>query len=348
MLENRRLLSALACQPVDRPPVWIMRQAGRYLPEYRALRQKAKDFLVLCKTPELACALTFQPIQRYPLDAAIIFSDILMIPDAMRLGLQFIPGRGPVFRKTIQTQRDVENLPIPDPEESLGYVMEAIRLSKKALDNKVPLIGFAGSPFTVSTYMVEGGTSKHFTKIKKMLYSNPKLLNHLLSILTKSTILYLQAQIKAGVDAIMLFDTWGGILSKKDYLDFSLKYMTQIITELKKLDSSIPVVIFTKNGGKHLVEISQAGCAGVGLDWTADLKKSREHLGDNVAIQGNLDPSVLYASDKKIESQVKDIVTLDATRSGYIFNLGHGIHPDVNPEKVLVMLSAVHKYGVKK
>jgi uroporphyrinogen decarboxylase len=347
---DHRLIRALKRLPVDRTPIWIMRQAGRYLPEYRAVRKKAGDFLTLCKTPELAAEVTLQPIKRYPLDAAIIFSDILTIPDALGLGLHFKTGEGPHFLRPIRTESAVQALPIIDPERDLSYVMEAIRLVKADLANKIPLIGFAGSPWTVATYMVEGQSSKQFAIIKKMRYQNPKLLHQLLTHLTHITIDYLKAQIAAGADVIMLFDTWGGVLGTSDYLEFSLHYMREIVAAVKKSSPNqeeIPVILFTKNGGKYLSQIADTGCHGIGLDWTADILLACEQIGDRVALQGNLDPAILYADAKTIENEVAKVLQAFGGGEGHIFNLGHGIHADIDPQKVTILCESVHSLSYR-
>jgi len=343
-LKNDRLIKALDRQPVDRVPVWLMRQAGRYLPEYRLLRAREKNFLTFCKTPELAAEATLLPIKRYPLDAAIIFSDILTIPEAMKLGVYFDMERGigPRLTYPVRTEAEVEKLFVPDPEQDLGYVLEAIRLSKKALDQTIPLIGFAGSPWTLATYMIEGGSSRHFSLINKMRYARPELLHQVLSVLTESIILFLKAQVKAGVDVVMLFDTWGGILSRKDYLVFSLFYMEKIIQALK---SVVPTMIFTKNGGRFLKEIAKTGCSAISIDWLGDLTKAYKILRGKTALQGNLEPSVLYAKDKEINIQVESLFKALPEKTGYIFNLGHGMTPDIEPNKVSVLLEAVHRFG---
>ena len=343
-LQNDRLLRALRRQPVDKTPVWIMRQAGRYLPEYRALRTKAGDFMQLCKTPELAGMATLQPLARYDLDAAILFSDILTIPDAMGLGLSFTPGDGPCFAKTIRTNSDLKQLGIPDPEVDLRYVMDAIRLIKSELQQTVPLIGFAGSPWTLATYMVEGKPSKDFRSIKAMLYADPQLLHGLLTTLTQSVVLYLQAQIKAGVDAIMIFDTWGGVLTPRDYQDFSLHYMQTIVQELKKV-SPVPIILFTKGGGAWLEKIANTACDAIGVDWTLSLAGARQRVGDKVALQGNMDPAVLYATPERIQIEVQEILASYGSGSGHIFNLGHGIMQEVPVDNVKVMVDAVHEFS---
>ena len=346
-LKNDRYLRALQCLPVDYTPIWMMRQAGRYLPEYRQLRAKAGDFMTMCQNPELACEATLQPLRRFDLDAAIIFSDILTIPDAMGLGLYFETGEGPKFKKTVSCLNDIAQLPIPDPEQSLTYVMDAIRLTKLELDGKVPLIGFSGSPWTLATYMVEGGSSRTFTKIKKMLYCEPKALHLLLEKLANSVALYLNAQIAAGAQSIMIFDTWGGALSHQSYRSFSLHYMQLIISQLKRgkksqnITSYIPVTLFTKGGGLWLDAISNSGCDAIGVDWTVDLNQIDQK--GNIAIQGNLDPAILYANQETIASNVESVLAEFGHYNGHIFNLGHGIHQDIPIEHVQYLVDAVHK-----
>lgn len=343
-LKNDRFLRALSRQPVDMTPVWIMRQAGRYLPEYRATREKAGSFMKLCTTPDLACEVTLQPLKRFPLDAAILFSDILTIPDAMGLGLHFSEGEGPQFRHPVRTAADVKNLAVPDPEDKLRYVMDAVRLIRRELNGQVPLIGFAGSPWTLATYMVEGGTSKDFALIKKMLYDQPALLHQLLSVIAKAVGQYLNAQIAAGVQAVMLFDTWGGALSPRDYLEFSLRYMREIITNLTREAEGrkLPVILFTKGGGQWLEAMADSGCDALGVDWTTNLNDARTRVGKRVALQGNMDPSVLYASAQRIRSEVESVLESFGPGAGHVFNLGHGIHTGINPESVAALVDAVH------
>lgn len=344
MNTQHRLIKALFREPVDCTPVWIMRQAGRYLPEYRQLRAEAKSFLALAKTPEWACRATLQPIARFPLDAAIIFSDILTIPDALGLGLHFREGEGPQFERPLRTEADIRALGTVDPEIELRYVMDAIRMTVHELDDKVPLIGFAGSPWTLATYMVEGGASKQFDIIRSMLYQDPKALHTLLEHLRHTITQYLNAQIKAGASAVMLFDTWGGILSKDHYLAFSLHYMQGIIEGLQR---GVPVIVFTKNGGQHLTEIAGTGCTAIGLDWLANLKEAKRLVGHQVALQGNLDPAALYGDATCVQAEVKKVLAQFDGDTGHIFNLGHGIHPDVQPEKVAVMIESVHNFSKK-
>ncbi len=349
MTKEPRLIRALLRQPVDQTPVWIMRQAGRYLPEYRAVRQQAKTFLTLCKTPELACQVTLQPLERFTLDAAIIFSDILTIPDAFQLGLHFIENEGPCFDHPVTTEADILQLPTIDPEIELRYVMDAIRLVKHELDSRVPLIGFAGSPWTIATYMVEGKSSKNFNQIKKMLYATPQALHKLLLHLSNTIAGYLAAQVKAGADVVMIFDTWGGLLSCPDYVEFSLNYMEKIIKDMQALlpGKKVPVILFTKNSGQYLADMANSSCDAIGLDWTISLRKARELVGHQVALQGNLDPAVLYGTSATIHDRVAALLEDYGTGPGHVFNLGHGIYPDIDPEQVSAMLEAVQSMSRK-
>lgn len=344
-LKNDLLLRALLREPVDTTPIWVMRQAGRYLPEYRATREKAGDFLTLCKTPELACEVTLQPLERFPLDAAILFSDILTIPDAMGLGLYFTEGEGPKFKQTIRNESDIDKLCIPDPEQDLGYVMDAVRLIRQELDGKVPLIGFSGSPWTLATYMVEGGSAKVFANTKALMFDRPDLMHRLLDKLSQSVSSYLNAQIAAGAQAIMLFDTWGGMLNTQNYLEFSLQYMKKIISNLTRENEGrkVPVVLFTKGGAQWLEPIADSGCDAVGLDWTIELNEARHRIGDRVALQGNMDPCVLYASPERIRQEVAHILESFGHGNGHVFNLGHGIHPTINPDHTAALVEAVHE-----
>ena len=344
-LKNDRYLRALLKQPVDMTPVWMMRQAGRYLPEYKATRAQAGDFMSLCKNAELACEVTLQPLRRFPLDAAILFSDILTIPDAMGLGLYFEAGEGPRFKHPIQSKADVDKIGLPDPEGELQYVMNAVRTIRRELKGEVPLIGFSGSPWTLATYMVEGGSSKAFTKIKKMAFAEPAILHALLQKLADSVTEYLNAQIAAGAQSVMIFDTWGGVLSPRDYKDFSLQYMARIVDGLtREADGrKVPVTLFTKNGGMWLESIAATGCDAVGLDWTVDISDARARVGDKVALQGNMDPSMLYAPAQRIREEVSTILAGYGAGSGHVFNLGHGIHLDVPPENAGVFVNAVHE-----
>lgn len=346
-LKNDRYLKALLKQPVDVTPVWMMRQAGRYLPEYRQLRSEAGDFMSLCKNAELACEVTLQPLRRFDLDAAILFSDILTIPDAMGLGLYFEAGEGPKFERPLESEADIKNLPLFDPEVELQYVMNAVRTIRKNLQGEVPLIGFSGSPWTLATYMVEGGSSKAFTKIKKMAFSQPQTLHVLLDKLADAVILYLNAQIAAGAQSVMVFDTWGGVLSPAAYQEFSLQYMHKIVNGLTRENEGrkVPVTLFTKNGGMWLEAIAATGCDAVGLDWTINIEDAKARVGDKVALQGNMDPSMLYAPAERIEQEVKTILAGFGKGSGHVFNLGHGIHLDVPPENAKVFIDAVHKFS---
>ncbi|MDN3516800.1 uroporphyrinogen decarboxylase [Aquisalimonas lutea] len=344
-LQNDLLLRALLREPVERTPVWMMRQAGRYLPEYRATRERAGSFLTLCQTPELACEVTLQPVDRFPLDAAILFSDILTVPHAMGLGLYFVPGEGPHFEHTVRDEAGVDALPIPDPEQELRYVPDALRLVRRELGGRVPLIGFSGSPWTLATYMIEGGPSKNYAWSKAMLYERPELMHRLLDKLAQSVTHYLNAQIAAGAQALMIFDTWGGILTPRTYREFSLQYAERIISGLSKDAEGrrVPVVFFTKNGGPWLEAMAGCGADGLGLDWTQDIAEARRRVGDRVALQGNLDPSVLYASPATIRQQVGAVLADYGHGTGHVFNLGHGIHPEVDPEHAAAMIEAVHE-----
>lgn len=344
-LKNDRFLRALLREPVDVTPIWIMRQAGRYLPEYRATRQHAGDFLTLCKTPELACEVTLQPLNRFPLDAAILFSDILTIPDAMGLGLYFTEGEGPRFRSPVRQPSDVDALGVPDPESELGYVTEAIRLIRRELDGRVPLIGFSGSPWTLATYMVEGRSTKEFSCVKRMMFDQPALMHKLLDTLARAITAYLNAQIAAGAQAVMIFDTWGGILSPRDYRAFSLHYMQNIVSGLNRVSEGrrVPIILFTKGGGQWLEAMAQTGCDALGIDWTTDLSDARRRVGDTVALQGNMDPAILYASPERIRQEVSTILASFGSGSGLVFNLGHGIHQHIEPDHVSVLVDAVHE-----
>ncbi|MDH5632441.1 MAG: uroporphyrinogen decarboxylase [Gammaproteobacteria bacterium] len=346
-LKNDRFLRALLRQPVDRTPIWVMRQAGRYLPEYRATREKAGDFMSLCKNADLACEVTLQPLERFDLDAAILFSDILTIPDAMGLGLYFAKGEGPHFERPVRSAADIDRLPVPDPEDELGYVMNAVRTIRTALDGRVPLIGFSGSPWTLATYMVEGSGSKDFAQVKRMLFDEPRLMHALLDKLAQSVTSYLNAQVAAGAQAVMVFDTWGGSLTPRDYKEFSLRYMSQIVSGLTRENDGrkVPVILFTKNGGQWLADMAGSGCDALGVDWTTDLAVARAMVNDRVALQGNMDPSVLYASPERIRDEVKQVLASYGNGTGHVFNLGHGIHQAVDPDNVKVLVDAVHEFS---
>lgn len=350
-LKNDRFLRALLRQPVDRTPVWMMRQAGRYLPEYRATRAQAGDFMKLMMNPQLACEVTMQPLDRYPLDAAILFSDILTIPDAMGLGLYFETGEGPRFRKTVRTMAEVEALPIPNPEKDLGYVMDAVRTIRRELNGRVPLIGFAGSPWTLATYMVEGGSSRDFRAAKSLLFSQPEVLHALLAKLAESVTSYLNAQILAGAQAVQIFDSWGGALSHVAYREFSLAYMQKIVDGLIRTHDGrqVPVILFTKGGGQWLEAMAATGADALGLDWTTDIGLARQRVGQQVALQGNMDPATLYAPPSRIRDEVARILASYASSAnagqaggtGHIFNLGHGIEQHVDPAHAGAFIEAV-------
>ena len=342
VLKNDRFLRALARQPVDRTPVWMMRQAGRYLPEYRASRAKAGDFMSLCRNAELCCEVTLQPLDRYPgLDTAILFSDILTVPDAMGLGLRFVEGEGPVFDHPVRDAASIAALPIPDPEGELRYVMDAVRTIRSALGDRCPLIGFAGSPWTLATYMVEGKGGQEFARIKRMRFEAPKLLMQLLDKLVQSVTLYLDAQAAAGADALMIFDTWGGVLDHVGYRQFSLEPMQRIVAALKARHPALPVMLFTKNGGQQLEAMAATGCDALGLDWTTDIGEARARVGSKVALQGNLDPLCLLSTPEAIRAEVARVLASYGHGSGHIFNLGHGITPEVHPDHAGAMIEAV-------
>jgi uroporphyrinogen decarboxylase len=348
-LKNDLLLRALLRQPTPRRPVWLMRQAGRYLPEYRATRARAGGFLQMCTNPDIACEVTLQPVDRYPLDAAILFSDILTIPHAMNLGLQFETGEGPTFERPVRSAADIDKLRPPDPGVELKYVIEAVALVRRELNGRIPLIGFAGSPWTVATYMVEGGGSKTFGVIKRMMYEHPRDLHRLLQVLARSTILYLNAQIAAGAQAVMLFDTWGGVLTPAQYAEFSLQYMAEIVGALtREADGRrVPNIVFTKGGGAMLAKIAAIGCDAVGVDWTTDLATARLAVEGRVALQGNLDPSALLASPETLRAETLRVLESFGAGSGHVFNLGHGITPEVDPERVALLVDTVRNYAVE-
>mgnify|MGYP001109552558 CR=1 FL=1 len=344
-LKNDTFLRALQRQPVDYTPVWMMRQAGRYLPEYRETRAKAGSFMNLCRNPELACEVTIQPLERFPLDAAILFSDILTIPDAMGLGLYFTEGEGPHFEHPVRSAADVERIGVPDPEDELRYVMDAVATIRRALDGRVPLIGFSGSPWTLATYMVEGGSTKNFAQTKAMMFDRPELMHALLGKVAETVIAYLNAQVARGAQAVMVFDTWGGVLTPGDYREFSLRYMERIVDGLTREAEGrkVPVILFSKGAGQWLDRMAETGCDALGVDWTIDLADARRLVRDKVALQGNLDPCTLYASPERIRREVGRVLASYGAGSGHVFNLGHGIHPDVNPEHAAAMVEAVHE-----
>jgi uroporphyrinogen decarboxylase len=344
-LANDRLLRALAREPVDRTPAWLMRQAGRYLPEYRATRARAGSFLALATNPELACEVTLQPLARYPLDAAILFSDILMIPKAMGVGLAFEEGEGPRIERPVRSARDIDALPVPDVGRELRFVMDAVALIRRELGGRVPLIGFAGSPWTVATYMAEGAASRDFPRSKALLYGEPKALHALLAKLARATTDYLNAQIAAGAQAVMLFDTWGGVLSTPAYYEFSLAYMEQVAGDLihEREGRRVPVILFTKGGGAWLERLSATGADAIGIDWTTELAAARRDTFGRVALQGNLDPGALFAPPDAIRAEVARVLESYGRGPGHVFNLGHGIQPGVDPENVAAMIAAVHE-----
>jgi len=347
-IKNDRLIRALLRQPVDITPVWIMRQAGRYLPEYRDLRKQAGSFMNLCKNPELACEVTMQPIRRFALDAAILFSDILTIPDAMGLGLHFVENEGPCFETPVRSKADIKKIAIPDPEDELRYVTDAVRHIKGALNDEIPLIGFAGSPWTIATYMVEGRASKEYGEIKSLLFNDPAAMHLLLEKLSISITDYLNAQIEAGVNVVQIFDTWGGVLSPAMYREFSLRYMQMIVDGLiRERDGyRIPVILFSKGCASLADDIANTGCDAMGVDWTSDIGKLRHDVGDRLALQGNLDPGVLYAEADIVRREVSKVLDSFGHGDGHIFNLGHGIHQKINPENVKVLVDSVHELSI--
>ena len=352
--KNDRLLRALRREPVDCTPVWLMRQAGRYLPEYRATRARAGSFLAMAKTPELACEVTLQPLARFPLDAAILFSDILTIPDAMGLGLYFVDGEGPRFERPVRSAADVEKLGVPDMESELRYVMDAVRLIRRELDDTVPLIGFSGSPWTLACYMVEGGGSDNFARIKALALNDPPTLHRLLSINTDAVIAYLSAQRVAGAQVLQVFDTWGGVLSPAMYREFSLPYLSRIARELQRGDGAVrtPLILFGKGNAPYLEELAASGCEGLGVDWTVTLEEAARRTQGTVALQGNLDPATLYATPDAMARQVR--LALDSyaagnggSREGHVFNLGHGLSPDMDPDHVAALVDVVHSHSAR-
>jgi uroporphyrinogen decarboxylase len=344
-LKNDTFLRALLRQPVEYTPMWLMRQAGRYLPEYCETRRRAGNFMGLCQSPDLATEVTLQPLARYPLDTAILFSDILTVPDAMGLGLYFAEGEGPKFERPLRDEWEIRNLTVPDPTDKLRYVIDAVKQIRVALDGSVPLIGFSGSPFTLACYMIEGGSSDTWTLVKTMLYNRPELLHHILNVNAQAVTAYLNAQIEAGAQAVQIFDTWGGALSHRAYHEFSLRYIEQIIQGLKREHNGqkVPVIVFTKGGGLWLESIAATGCDAVGLDWTIDIGQARARVGDKVALQGNFDPNALFAKPDAIEKEVAEILASFGSGSGHVFNLGHGISQFTNPDHVTALVDAVHR-----
>ncbi len=342
---NHRLIRALMRQPVDRTPVWIMRQAGRYLPEYREVRERAGSFMGLATNPELACEVTLQPLRRFNLDAAILFSDILTIPDAMGLGLHFVEGEGPQFKNPLRNDKDIINLPQPDPETELRYVMDAVRLIRSELNERVPLIGFSGSPWTLATYMIEGRGSKDFARAKALLNNLPELAHRLLGHLADAVTLYLNAQIAAGAQVVQIFDSWGGALSYGQYREFSLAYMQRIISGLTREHEGqkVPVILFSKGANLHLAAQAGSGCDAIGVDWTISLEEARKITDGQVALQGNLDPAALLSEPEGLRRAVSEVLGSYGKGTGHVFNLGHGITPDVAPEQLGLVISVVHE-----
>ena len=342
-LQNDCLLRALACQRTPYTPVWLMRQAGRYLPEYNATRARAGSFLKLAKTPALAAEVTLQPLERFPLDAAIVFSDILTIPDAMGLGLAFAEGEGPRFERPLREEADIRKLAAPDPAAELGYVLNAVRESRKAIAGRVPLIGFSGSPFTLACYMVEGAGSDDWRTLKTLLHTRPDLLHRILEVNTKAVADYLNAQIQAGADAVMLFDTWGGILAHDDYETFSLSYARKVFAKIR----GAPTILFTKGGSPWLAAMMQSGCSAVGLDWTCDPRTARRLAAGRVALQGNLDPVALFAPPDRVREAARKVIDSFGPEPGHVFNLGHGLQPRTPVESVAALVDEVRAYSTR-
>jgi len=344
-VKNDTFLRALLRQPSEYTPVWMMRQAGRYLPEYCATRKRAGSFLSLCKSPDLATEVTLQPIDRFPLDAAILFSDILTVPDAMGLGLYFAEGEGPKFERPVRDEAAVNALRVPDIARDLRYVTDAVSQIRKALDGRVPLIGFSGSPWTLACYMVEGGGSDDYARVKTLMYKEPKLMHRILDVTALAVVAYLNAQIDAGAQAVMIFDSWGGALSHAAYHEFSLPYMARIVDGLVKNKDGvrIPNIVFTKGGGLWIESIADIGCDAVGLDWTMDIGVARQRVGNRVALQGNLDPAILFSTPEVIRSEVEKVLASYGYGSGHVFNLGHGISQFTDPENAATLVRAVHE-----
>jgi uroporphyrinogen decarboxylase len=339
------MLRAFMREKTDYTPVWMMRQAGRYLPEYNATRKRAGSFLGLCKSPDYATEVTMQPLERFPLDAAILFSDILTVPDAMGLGLYFAEGEGPKFERTVRDEAAVAKLAVPDIEATLGYVTGAVRQIRKTLDGRVPLIGFSGSPWTLACYMVEGGGSDDHRTVKAMAYQRPDLMHRILEVNAQAVTAYLNAQIDAGAQAVMIFDTWGGALSAAAYKSFSLAYMSKVVAGLKRESEGrrVPVVLFTKGGGLWLEDMAATGCDALGLDWTIELSEARRRVGDKVALQGNIDPTVLFAGPETVRAEVGKVLASYGHGHGHVFNLGHGISQFTPPEHAAALVAAVHE-----
>lgn len=347
-LKNDTFLRALLREPVPYTPLWLMRQAGRYLPEYNATRARAGSFLGLCKSTDYATEVTMQPLARYALDAAIVFSDILTIPDAMGLGLTFAEGEGPRFERPLREEWEIANLTVPDLTE-LRYVFDAVASCRRALDNTVPLIGFSGSPFTLACYMVDGRGGEGFPRTKAMLYSRPDLLHRILEVNARTVIAYLNAQIEAGAQAVMVFDTWGGLLSTAAYREFSLRYLQQIVAGLHRTHAGVrvPNILFTKGGGQWLEAMADTGADALGVDWTTDLGAARARVGDRIALQGNLDPAVLGADADAVRREAARVLESYGKGSGHVFNLGHGIDRHTPPENVTVLVDTVHELSAR-
>jgi uroporphyrinogen decarboxylase len=348
-VKNDTFLRALLRQPTEYTPLWMMRQAGRYLPEYRATRRTAGSFMGLCKNPDFATEVTLQPLERFPLDAAILFSDILTVPDAMGLGLYFSEGEGPKFERPLETEADIMALQVPDIGKDLKYVTDAVSQIRKSLDGSVPLIGFSGSPWTLGCYMVEGGSSSDYAKVKTLMYKEPKLMHHILNVTAQAVTAYLNAQIEAGAQAVMIFDSWGGALSHSAFHEFSLAYTQRIVDGLIKEKDGvrIPSIVFTKGGGLWIESIADIGCDAVGLDWTMDIGVARQKVGHKVALQGNLDPTVLFATPEVIRNEVEKVLSSFGFGSGHVFNLGHGISQHTDPENAAALVQAVHELSKK-
>lgn len=348
-VKNDTFLRALLRLPTDYTPMWMMRQAGRYLPEYRATRRRAGSFMSLCKSPDLATEVTLQPVDRFPLDAAILFSDILTVPDAMGLGLYFADGEGPKFARPLETEADIKALHVPDIGKDLKYVTDTVAQIRRSLDGRIPLIGFSGSPWTLACYMVEGGSSEDYAKVKTLMYKEPKLMHHILGVTAEAVTAYLNAQIEAGAQAVMIFDSWGGALSHAAFHEFSLAYTQRIVAGLiKERDGvRIPSIVFTKGGGLWVERIADSGCDAIGLDWTMDIGEARQKVGHKVALQGNLDPAVLFATPEAIHNEVEKVLCSYGYGSGHVFNLGHGISQHTDPDNVAVLVQAVHELSKK-
>ncbi|MEO5363301.1 MAG: uroporphyrinogen decarboxylase [Magnetococcus sp. DMHC-8] len=342
---THRFLRACQRLPVEQTPVWLMRQAGRYLPEYMKIRQQAGDFLTLCKHPELATEVTLQPVYRFGVDAAILFSDILVVPEAMGMQLTFGSGEGPILEPVLRCAADLDRLTTVDPEQQLGYVLQTVALIRRELGGKVPLIGFSGSPWTLATYMVEGGSSKTFRHVKGMLFDQPALLQQLLDRLADVVADYLNAQIAHGVQAVQIFDTWGGVLGPREFMEFSLRSMQRVIRQLQRVGPGgpVPVILFAKGCGAQLEAMVESGCEVIGLDWTTDLGLARQRVQGRVALQGNLDPAVLYATPERIRQEVRRLLQAYGPHPGHIFNLGHGMAQDMDPERVVDLIAAVQE-----